>query len=156
MSGFKKMALYEVYLEDKKIDCDIIDNLASRYHTTANCIRSTMWHHVRLNGMYTFKKTGQFVLYMNLTDFDITPYVPKFTFESEKEPTGFDFIVMMLKDRKETRVALPINEKNPAKYLPKLYELGFDCKINTYTDPSIRTTHRKPKEYYSIEVVRYV
>ena len=27
MSGFKKMALYEVYLEDKKIDCDIIDNL---------------------------------------------------------------------------------------------------------------------------------
>ena len=52
MSGFKKMALYEVYLEDKKIDCDIIDNLASRYHTTANCIRSTMWHHVRLNGMY--------------------------------------------------------------------------------------------------------
>ena len=28
MSGFKKMALYDVYLDDKKIDCDIIDNLA--------------------------------------------------------------------------------------------------------------------------------
>ena len=31
-----------------------------------------------------------------------------------------------------------------------------DRKINTYIDPSIRTTHRKPKEYYSIEVVKYV
>ena len=154
MSGFKKMALYEVYLEDKKIDCDIIDNLASRYHTTANCIRSTMWHHVRLNGMYTFQKTGEFVLYMNLSDFDITPYVPKYTRKETKEPTYEETMLMHLKTY--GNFALGSNEKNPAKYLPKLYELGFDCKINTYTDPSIRTTHRKPKEYYSIEVVRYV
>ena len=154
MSGFKKMALYEVYLEDKKIDCDIIDNLASRYHTTANCIRSTMWHHVRLNGMYTFQKTGAFVLYMNLSDFDILPYVPKYTRKETKEPTYEETMLMHLKTY--GNFALGSNEKNPAKYLPKLYELGFDCKINTYTDPSIRTTHRKPKEYYSIEVVRYV
>ena len=154
MSGFKKMALYEVYLEDKKIDCDIIDNLASRYHTTANCIRSTMWHHVRLNGMYTFQKTGEFVLYMNLSDFDILPYVPKYTKKESKEPTYEETMLMHLKTY--GNFALGSNEKNPAKYLPKLYELGFDCKINTYTDPSIRTTHRKPKEYYSIEVVRYV
>ena len=154
MSGFKKMALYEVYLEDKKIDCDIIDNLASRYHTTANCIRSTMWHHVRLNKMYTFKKTGEFVLYMNLTDFDIIPYCPKYTRKESKEPTYEETMLMHLKTY--GNFALGSNEKNPAKYLPKLYELGFDCKINTYTDPSIRTTHRKPKEYYSIEVVRYV
>ena len=154
MSGFKKMALYEVYLEDKKIDCDIIDNLASRYHTTANCIRSTMWHHVRLNKMYTFKKTGEFVLYMNLTDFDILPYVPKYTRKETKEPTYEETMLMHLKTY--GNFALGSNEKNPAKYLPKLYELGFDCKINTYVDPSIRTTHRKPKEYYSIEVVRYV
>lgn len=154
MSGFKKMALYEVYLEDKKIDCDIIDNLASRYHTTANCIRSTMWHHARLNGMYTFQKTGQFVLYMNLADFDIIPYVPKYTRKESKEPTYEETMLMHLKTY--GNFALGSNEKNPAKYLPKLYELGFDCKINTYVDPSIRTTHRKPKEYYSIEVVRYV
>ena len=154
MSGFKKMALYEVYLEDKKIDCDIIDNLASRYHTTANCIRSTMWHHVRLNGMYTFQKTGEFVLYMNLSDFDIIPYVPKYTRKETKEPTYEETMLMHL--RTYGNFALGSNEKNPAKYLPKLYELGFDCKINTYTDPSIRTTHRKPKEYYSIEVVKYV
>ena len=154
MRGFKKMALYEVYLEDKKIDCDIIDNLASRYHTTANCIRSTMWHHVRLNGMYTFQKTGEFVLYMNLSDFDIIPYVPKYTRKETKEPTYEETMLMHLKTY--GNFALGSNEKNPAKYLPKLYELGFDCKINTYTDPSIRTTHRKPKEYYSIEVVRYV
>ena len=154
MSGFKKMALYEVYLEDKKIDCDIIDNLASRYHTTANCIRSTMWHHVRLNGMYTFQKTGEFVLYMNLSDFDIIPYVPKYTRKETKEPTYEETMLMHLKTY--GNFALGSNEKNPAKYLPKLYELGFDCKINTYTDPSIRTTHRKPKEYYSIEVVNYV
>ena len=154
MSGFKKMALYDVYLEDKKIDCDIIDNLASRYHTTANCIRSTMWHHVRLNGMYTFQKTGEFVLYMNLSDFDIIPYVPKYTRKKTKEPTYEETMLMHLKTY--GNFALGSNEKNPAKYLPKLYELGFDCKINTYTDPSIRTTHRKPKEYYSIEVVRYV
>ena len=154
MRGFKKMALYEVYLEDKKIDCDIIDNLASRYHTTANCIRSTMWHHVRLNGMYTFKKTGEFVLYMNLSDFDIIPYVPKYTRKETKEPTYEETMLMHLKTY--GNFALGSNEKNPAKYLPKLYELGFDCKINTYVDPSIRTTHRKPKEYYSIEVVRYV
>lgn len=154
MRGFKKMALYEVYLEDKKIDCDIIDNLASRYHTTANCIRSTMWHHVRLNGMYTFKKTGEFVLYMNLSDFDILPYVPKYTRKETKEPTYEETMLMHLKTY--GNFALGSNEKNPAKYLPKLYELGFDCKINTYTDPSVRTTHRKPKEYYSIEVVRYV
>ena len=154
MSGFKKMALYEVYLEDKKIDCDIIDNLASRYHTTANCIRSTMWHHVRLNKMYTFKKTGAFVLYMNLSDFDILPYVPKYTRKETKEPTYEETMLMHLKTY--GNFALGSNEKNPAKYLPKLYELGFDCKINTYTDPSIRTTHRKPKEYYSIEVVKYV
>ena len=154
MSGFKKMALYEVYLEDKKIDCDIIDNLASRYHTTANCIRSTMWHHVRLNKMYTFKKTGEFVLYMNLSDFDILPYVPKYTRKETKEPTYEETMLMHLKTY--GNFALGSNEKNPAKYLPKLYELGFDCKINTYVDPSIRTTHRKPKEYYSIEVVRYV
>lgn len=154
MSGFKKMALYEVYLEDKKIDCDIIDNLASRYHTTANCIRSTMWHHVKLNKIYTFKKTGDYVLYMNLSDFDITPYVPKFTFESEKEPTYEETMIMHLKTY--GNFALGRNEKNPARYLPMLYEKGFDCKINTYTDPSIRTTHRKPKEYYSIEVVNYV
>ena len=154
MSGFKKMALYEVYLEDKKIDCDIIDNLASRYHTTANCIRSTMWHHVRLNKMYTFKKTGEFVLYMNLSDFDILPYVPKYTRKESKEPTYEETMLMHLKTY--GNFALGSNEKNPAKYLPKLYELGFDCKINTYVDPSIRTTHRKPKEYYSIEVVKYV
>lgn len=154
MRGFKKMALYEVYLDDKKIDCDIIDNLASRYHTTANCIRSTMWHHVRLNGMYTFQKTGEFVLYMNLSDFDIIPYVPKYTRKESKEPTYEETMLMHLKTY--GNFALGSNEKNPAKYLPKLYELGFDCKINTYTDPSIRTTHRKPKEYYSIEVVRYV
>ena len=154
MSGFKKMALYEVYLEDKKIDCDIIDNLASRYHTTANCIRSTMWHHVRLNGMYTFQKTGEFVLYMNLCDFDIIPYVPKYTRKETKEPTYEETMLMHL--RTYGNFALGSNEKNPAKYLPKLYELGFDCKINTYVDPSIRTTHRKPKEYYSIEVVKYV
>ena len=154
MSGFKKMALYEVYLEDKKIDCDIIDNLASRYHTTANCIRSTMWHHVRLNGMYTFQKTGAFVLCMNLSDFDIIPYVPKYTRKETKEPTYEETMLMHLKTY--GNFALGSNEKNPAKYLPKLYELGFDCKINTYVDPSIRTTHRKPKEYYSIEVVRYV
>ena len=154
MSGFKKMALYEVYLEDKKIDCDIIDNLASRYHTTANCIRSTMWHHVRLNGMYTFQKTGEFVLYMSLSDIDIIPYVPKYTRKETKEPTYEETMLMHLK--KYGNFALGSNEKNPAKYLPKLYELGFDCKINTYVDPSIRTTHRKPKEYYSIEVVRYV
>ena len=151
MSGFKKMALYEVYLEDKKIDCDIIDNLASRYHTTANCIRSTMWHHVRLNGMYTFQKTGAFVLYMNLSDFDIIPYCPKYFKKESKEPT-----TMLMHLKTYGNFALGSNEKNPAKYLPKLYELGFDCKINTYVDPSIRTTHRKPKEYYSIEVVRYV
>ena len=154
MSGFKKMALYEVYLEDKKIDCDIIDNLASRYHTTANCIRSTMWHHVRLNGMYTFQKTGEFVLYMNLSDFDILPYCPKYKPHETKEPTYEETMLMHLKTY--GNFALGSNEKNPAKYLPKLYELGFDCKINTYTDPSIRTTHRKPKEYYSIEVVKYV
>ena len=154
MSGFKKMALYDVYLDDKKIDCDIIDNLASRYHTTANCIRSTMWHHVRLNGMYTFKKTGEFVLYMNLSDFDILPYVPKYTRKETKEPTYEETMIMHLKTY--GNFALGRNEKNPAKYLPKLYELGFDCKINTYVDPSIRTTHRKPKEYYSIEVVKYV
>lgn len=154
MRGFKKMALYEVYLEDKKIDCDIIDNLASRYHTTANCIRSTMWHHVRLNGMYTFQKTGEFVLYMSLSDFDIIPYVPKYTRKETKEPTYEETMLMHLKTY--GNFALGSNEKNPAKYLPKLYELGFDCKINTYTDPSVRTTHRKPKEYYSIEVVRYV
>ena len=154
MSGFKKMALYEVYLEDKKIDCDIIDNLASRYHTTANCIRSTMWHHVRLNGMYTFQKTGAFVLYMSLSDFDIIPYVPKYTRKETKEPTYEETMLMHL--RTYGNFALGSNEKNPAKYLPKLYELGFDCKINTYTDPSVRTKHRKPKEYYSIEVVRYV
>ena len=154
MSGFKKMALYEVYLEDRKIDCDIIDNLASRYHTTANCIRSTMWHHVRLNGMYTFNKTGEFVLYMNLCDFDITPYCPKYVHHETKEPTYEETMLMHL--RTYGNFALGSNEKNPAKYLPKLYELGFDCKINTYVDPSIRTTHRKPKEYYSIEVVRYV
>ena len=154
MSGFKKMALYDVYLDDKKIDCDIIDNLASRYHTTANCIRSTMWHHVRLNGMYTFKKTGEFVLYMNLSDFDIIPYVPKYFKKESKEPTYEETMLMHLKTY--GNFALGSNEKNPAKYLPKLYELGFDCKINTYTDPSIRTTHRKPKEYYSIEVVKYV
>ena len=154
MSGFKKMALYEVYLEDKKIDCDIIDNLASRYHTTANCIRSTMWHHVRLNGMYTFQKTGEFVLYMNLSDFDIIPYVPKYTRKETKELTYEETMLMHLKTY--GNFALGSNEKNPAKYLPKLYELGFDCKINTYVDPSIRTTHRKPKEYYSIEVVKYV
>ena len=154
MSGFKKMALYDVYLEDKKIDCDIIDNLASRYHTTANCIRSTMWHHVRLNKMYTFQKTGQFVLYMSLSDFDILPYVPKYTRKETKEPTYEETMLMHLKTY--GNFALGSNEKNPAKYLPKLYELGFDCKINTYVDPSIRTTHRKPKEYYSIEVVRYV
>ena len=154
MSGFKKMALYEVYLEDKKIDCDIIDNLASRYHTTANCIRSTMWHHVRLNKIYTFKKTGDFVLYMNLSDFDILPYVPKYTKKESKEPTYEETMLMHLKTY--GNFALGSNEKNPAKYLPKLYELGFDCKINTYIDPSVRTTHRKPKEYYSIEVVRYV
>ena len=154
MSGFKKMALYEVYLEDKKIDCDIIDNLASRYHTTANCIRSTMWHHVRLNKIYTFKKTGDFVLYMNLSDFDILPYVPKYTKKESKEPTYEETMLMHLKTY--GNFALGSNEKNPAKYLPKLYELGFDCKINTYTDPSIRTTHRKPKEYYTIEVVNYV
>ena len=154
MSGFKKMALYDVYLEDKKIDCDIIDNLASRYHTTANCIRSTMWHHVRLNGMYTFQKTGEFVLYMNLSDFDILPYVPKYTKKETKESTYEETMLMHLKTY--GNFALGSNEKNPAKYLPKLYELGFDCKINTYVDPSIRTTHRKPKEYYSIEVVKYV
>lgn len=154
MSGFKKMALYEVYLEDKKIDCDIIDNLASRYHTTANCIRSTMWHHVKLNKIYTFKKTGDFVLYMNLSDFDILPYVPKYTKKESKEPTYEETMLMHLKTY--GNFALGSNEKNPAKYLPKLYELGFDCKINTYIDPSVRTTHRKPKEYYSIEVVRYV
>ena len=154
MSGFKKMALYDVYLEDKKIDCDIIDNLASRYHTTANCIRSTMWHHVRLNGMYTFQKTGEFVLYMNLSDFDIMPYVPKYTRKETKESTYEETMLMHLKTY--GNFALGSNEKNPAKYLPKLYELGFDCKINTYVDPSIRTTHRKPKEYYSIEVVKYV
>ena len=154
MSGFKKMALYDVYLEDKKIDCDIIDNLASRYHTTANCIRSTMWHHARLNGIYTFQKTGEFVLYMNLSDFDILPYVPKYTRKESKEPTYEETMLMHLKTY--GNFALGSNEKNPAKYLPKLYELGFDCKINTYVDPSIRTTHRKPKEYYSIEVVRYV
>ena len=154
MSGFKKMALYDVYLEDKKIDCDIIDNLASRYHTTANCIRSTMWHHVRLNGMYTFQKTGEFVLYMNLCDFDIIPYVPKCFKKESKEPTYEETMLMHLKTY--GNFALGSNERNPAKYLPKLYELGFDCKINTYIDPSIRTTHRKPKEYYSIEVVRYV
>ena len=154
MSGFKKMALYEVYLEDKKIDCDIIDNFASRYHTTANCIRSTMWHHVKLNKIYTFKKTGDFVLYMNLSDFDILPYVPKYTKKESKEPTYEETMLMHLKTY--GNFALGSNEKNPAKYLPKLYELGFDCKINTYTDPSIRTTHRKPKEYYSIEVVKYV
>ena len=154
MSGFKKMALYEVYLEDKKIDCDIIDNLASRYHTTANCIRSTMWHHARLNGMYTFQKTGEFVLYMNLSDFDIIPYVPKYTRKETKEPTYEETMLMHLKTY--GNFALGSNEKNPAKYLPKLYELGFDCKINTYVDPSIRTAHRKPKEYYSIEVVKYV
>ena len=154
MRGFKKMALYEVYLDDKKIDCDIIDNLASRYHTTANCIRSTMWHHVRLNGMYTFKKTGEFVLYMNLSDFDIIPYVPKYTRKETKEPTYEETMLMHLKTY--GNFALGSNEKNPAKYLPKLYELGFDCKINTYVDPSTRTTHRKPKEYYSIEVVKYV
>lgn len=154
MRGFKKMALYDVYLDEKKIDCDIIDNLASRYHTTANCIRSTMWHHVRLNGMYTFQKTGEFVLYMSLSDFDIIPYVPKYTRKETKEPTYEETMLMHL--RTYGNFALGSNEKNPAKYLPKLYELGFDCKINTYTDPSIRTTHRKPKEYYSIEVVRYV
>ena len=154
MSGFKKMALYDVYLEDKKIDCDIIDNLASRYHTTANCIRSTMWHHVKLNKIYTFKKTGDYVLYLNLTDFDILPYVPKYTRKETKEPTYEETMLMHLKTY--GNFALGSNEKNPAKYLPKLYELGFDCKINTYTDPSVRTTHRKPKEYYSIEVVRYV
>ena len=154
MSGFKKMALYEVYLEDKKIDCDIIDNLASRYHTTANCIRSTMWHHVKLNKMYTFQKTGAFVLYMNLGDIDILPYVPKYTRKETKEPTYEETMLMHLKTY--GNFALGSNEKNPAKYLPKLYELGFDCKINTYVDPSIRTTHRKPKEYYSIEVVKYV
>ena len=97
MSGFKKMALYDVYLDDKKIDCDIIDNLASRYHTTANCIRSTMWHHVRLNGMYTFQKTGAFVLYMNLSDFDIIPYVPKYFKKESKEPTYEETMLMHLK-----------------------------------------------------------
>ena len=157
MSGFKRMTLYEVYVEDQKVDCDIIYELTARYHTTANCIRSCMWHHVRLNKTYTFKKTDKYVLFTKLTDFDIMPYTPTYNIKKEeKEEPYFDVIVRLLKDRREERVALPDGEKNPAQYLPKLYELGFDCKINTYIDPSVRTTHRKPKEYYSIEVVRYV
>ena len=157
MKGFKKMAIYEVYDGDKRLDCDIIDVLAKKYKTTANCIRSTMWHGCKLQGIFTFKKTGLYVLYMRMADCDVIPYSPKHNIKKEeKEEPYFDVIVRLLKDRRENRVALPDGEKNPAQYLPKLYELGFDCKINTYIDPSVRTTHRKPKEYYSIEVVRYV
>ena len=157
MKGFKKMAIYEVYDGDKRLDCDIIDVLAKKYKTTANCIRSCMWHNCKLQGIFTFKKTGLYVLYMRMADCDVIPYSPTHNIKKEeKEEPYFDVIVRLLKDRREKRVALPDGEKNPAQYLPKLYELGFDCKINTYIDPSVRTTHRKPKEYYSIEVVRYV
>lgn len=154
MRGFKRMALYDVFVEDEKVETNIIDELASKYHTTANCIRSTMWHHCKLNGKYTFAKTDKYILYMKLTDFDILPYCPKYTPHETKEPTYEETMLMHLKTY--GNFALGSNEKNPAKYLPRLYELGFDCKINTYTDPSIRTTHRKPKEYYTLEVVRYV
>ena len=154
MRGFKRMVLYDVFDEGEKVECNIIDELASRYHTTPNCIRSTMWHHCKLNGKYTFAKTDKYVLFMKLTDFDILPYCPKYVPHETKEPTYEETMLMHLS--KYGNFALGSNEKNPARYLPMLYEKGFDCKVNTYTDPSIRTTHRKPKEYYTLEVVRYV
>ena len=154
MTGFKKMAIYEVYEGDKRLDCDIIDALAKKYKTTANCIRSCMWHGCKLQGIFTFKKTGLYVLYMRMADCDVIPYSPKYKHHEAEELTYEETMLMHL--RTYGNFALGSNEKNPARYLPMLYEKGFDCKVNTYVDPSIRTTHRKPKEYYTLEVVNYV
>lgn len=99
------------------------------------------------------EKTNKFLNYAYMKDEDVEPYWPSIKQKkNEKESTYFEHMVAMLK--KYGNCALGINEKNPAQYLPKLYELGFDCKINTYIEPSIRTAHKKQKEYYSLEVVK--
>lgn len=152
---FTRQRYYRITTSEKS-DVGTVDELAK----TFNISRETIMTYSKYggNGKYKIEKTDLYAYIAHMTDDDVIPFNPirKKHEHEEKEQPYFDFIVMMLKDRKETRVALGVNEKNPAQYLPKLYEMGFDCKVNTYVDPSIKTTHRKPKEYYSIEVVNYV
>lgn len=152
---FTRQRYYRITTSEKS-DVGTVDELAKIF----NISRETIMTYSKYggNGKYRIEKTDLYAYIAHMTDDDVIPFNPirKMKEHEEKEQPYFDFIVMMLKDRKETRVALGINEKNPAQYLPKLYEMGFDCKVNTYVDPSIKTTHRKPKEYYSIEVVNYV
>lgn len=152
---FTRQRYYRITTSEKS-DVGTVDELAKIF----NISRETIMTYSKYggNGKYRIEKTDLYAYIAHMTDDDVIPFNPirKKKEHEEKEQSYFDFIVMMLKDRKETRVALGKNEKNPAQYLPKLYEMGFDCKVNTYVDPSIKTTHRKPKEYYSIEVVNYV
>lgn len=152
---FTRQRYYRITTSEKS-DVGTVDELSKIF----NISRETIMTYSKYggNGKYKIEKTDLYAYIAHMTDDDVIPFNPirKMKEHEEKEQPYFDFIVMMLKDRKETRVALGINEKNPAQYLPKLYEMGFDCKVNTYVDPSIKTTHRKPKEYYSIEVVNYV
>lgn len=152
---FTRQRYYRITTSEKS-DVGTVDELAKIF----NISRETIMTYSKYggNGKYRIEKTDLYAYIAHMTDDDVIPFNPirKKKEHEEKEQSYFDFIVMMLKDRKETRVALGKNEKNPAQYLPKLYELGLDCKVNTYVEPSIKTTHRKAKEYYSIEVVNYV
>lgn len=152
---FTRQRYYRITTSEKS-DVGTVDELAKVF----NISRETIMTYSKYggNGKYRIEKTDLYAYIAHMTDDDVIPFNPirKKKEHEEKEQPYFDFIVMMLKDRKERTVALGKDERNPARYLPKLYDMGFDCKVNTYVDPSIKTTHRKPKEYYSLEVVNYV
>ncbi len=150
---FTRQRYYKI-TTNKRSEIGTVDELAKIFNISRETIMT--YSKKGVSTKYEITKTDLYAYIAHMTDDDVIPYNPiiKKKKHEEKEQSYFDFIVMMLRDRKERTVALGADEKNPAQYLPKLYDMGLDCKVNTYTDPSIRTTHRKRKEYYSLEVVR--
>lgn len=149
---FVRKRLYKLTINgESKID--ILENLSDICGLSVSTLMTYSLKEKYKHLPITIEKTNKFLNYAYMKDEDVEPYWPSIKQKNnEKESTYFEHMIVMLK--KYGNCALGINEKNPAKYLPKLYELGFDCKVNTYIEPSIRTAHKKQKEYYSLEVVK--
>lgn len=140
---FAKKRLYRLNL-DGKSDVDTVENLSERYGLLKTTImtyaQGTKYKHPTI----TVERTDKYVHIAYMGEDDIIPYKPpKVKIKKEKKESYFD--VMMEHLRVYGNVALPDGEKNPARWLPELYDQGLNCKINTYAENG--------KEYYTIWVV---
>ena len=138
--------MFEVYEEDIKVFCGTAKQVSERLgiaEKTVYTYGAKVKHKdCLIKQKYRLVPTNEFVKVNG------KPKKEKKVKIEDKDPTGFDYLKLMLYDRKEKKT---VCDFDPVPFLPDLYdELGLNCRVFEKCDRDIKGIN---PYYYVVEVV---